>query len=97
MKKLSEFKGEQALEILADLIEPCSVIFTDEEVKKAWEEKSARVKLAKLILVKHKSECIDMLCALNEIEAEDFNFNAVEIITMLIQLFEDEELTAFFG
>ena len=31
--KLSEFKGEEALDVLADIFEPLSVIFTDDEVQ----------------------------------------------------------------
>ena len=35
MRKLSEIKGEEALDVLAEIIEPAAEIFTDENVKNA--------------------------------------------------------------
>lgn len=96
MKKLSEFKGEKALDVIADLIEPCSVIFTDQEIVDGWDDRKARIKLAKKILTKYKKECIDMLCVLNECTPDEFDLNAIQILQQIVEIFNDEELTAFF-
>ena len=47
MRKLSEIKGEEALDVLAEIIEPAAEIFTDENVKKALKSES-RIKAAKI-------------------------------------------------
>ena len=37
MRKLSEVKGEEALDVLADILEPIVTIINDEEVKAGFE------------------------------------------------------------
>ena len=41
MKKLSDYQGEEALELWADLIEPMSEILVDPEMKKVFESKKS--------------------------------------------------------
>ena len=35
--KLSEIKGEEALDVLADLIEPVAMMLTDDEIQKIYQ------------------------------------------------------------
>ena len=61
MKMLSDYKGEDALDILADIIEPLSVIFADEELQKLQKEQKAGKKIAPIAFIKpaiknHKEE-----------------------------------------
>lgn len=96
MKKLSDYKGEDALDLIADLIEPCVEIFGDKEIQSELENGQFTVKVVKKIFKKHKKELIEILAVLNEVEPSEFNYGAFEIINMAMQMLEDEELIDFF-
>ena len=53
MRKLSEIKGEEALDVLAEIIEPAAEIFTDENVKNALRGTT----LSALPVNSHKHKC----------------------------------------
>ena len=43
--KISDVKNEEALDLLADILEPASEIIADEEVKKAYKNKGNKLTL----------------------------------------------------
>lgn len=98
MKKLSEFKGDKALDVIADLIEPCADIFGDEEVQEAYNNKENRIKLARLVLKKHRKETIQILSLLSDKPTDEFeNVSIIDILKMVVTVFNDNELLDFFG
>lgn len=97
--KLSDYKGEDAIDVLADIIEPVGVIITDEEFKNLAKNKAGNLTMVKFILKKHKHEIIEILAALERKSYEEY----VETVTLLtlpqkiIELLNDKELSDFFG
>lgn len=63
MRKLSEIKGEEALDVLAEILLPIVEIAQDEEVKKGFETNVA--KCVSVALKKHKNAIIDIFVAIN--------------------------------
>ena len=63
--KLSEYKNEDALELLADLIEPVSVLMTDEQLKKMVTADAKKLDIARYLLKSHNKEIIAVLARLN--------------------------------
>jgi hypothetical protein len=53
--KLSEYKGEQALDMLADLIEPAATIMADKEIANAVRANLPRIKIVKAAIKNHKA------------------------------------------
>lgn len=96
--KLSEIKGEKALDMVADLIEPASKIMADEKVKKIYYSQP-RLKLVQYIIKKHKKSIIQILAILNEEDPKEY----VEKITLttlpliVIDLLNDEDLLQLFS
>ena len=86
MRKLSEIKGEEALDVLADMLVPITAIANDEEVREGFNTNVATC--ASVALKKHKDDVIDMLAALDgrsrEEMLEDIIF-ALDIICLIIQ------------
>lgn len=94
---LSEVRGEAALDLLADVMEPASVILDDEDVKNAFRTNTNRIKTAALVLKKHKKEMLQILAAVNMVPVEDYKPNPYEILKSTIDVLSDRGLTDFFG
>jgi hypothetical protein len=68
--RLSDFKGEEALDVLADIIEPMTFILADEEIQKMRKEAAEKkINMPYIIFVtpalrNHKPEIIQILARL---------------------------------
>ena len=97
MKKLSDYKGDDAIELWADLLDPLTVIFTDHDFRQTVQNnKSNKLLIAKTLLKNHKSEVVEIL---SKIDPEPINgLNIVtKLITLISEIGENEEVRAFFG
>ena len=63
MRKFTDIKGEEALDVLAEILGPITVIAQDEEVRKGFESNVAVC--ASVALKNHKEEVIDILTAID--------------------------------
>ena len=97
--KLSDFKGEKALDVLADIIEPIVEIATDEDVRNDIRADGGKLKVAKTILKKHKSAIIDILAALNGQTANEFaeSINILTLPMAIVEVLNDEMLMQAFA
>lgn len=95
MRKLSEIKGEEALDVLAEIIEPAAEIFTDENVKKALKSES-RIKAAKIILKDHKKAILALMAALEETPVEEYKPTLLALPALIIGVLNDPELQSLF-
>lgn len=90
MKMLSDYKGEDALDILADIIEPLSVIFADEELQKLQKEQKAGKKIAPIAFIKpaiknHKEEVLSILARIEDKPLEEYK-EEVNIMALPLQI-----------
>ncbi len=96
MKKLSEYKDEEALDILADLIEPVSAIFADEEIREIVNKnKGTRAKAVSIAIKRHKKEVISILATLDGVSAEEYHCNVLSLPMKLLEILNNKELTTF--
>lgn len=95
MKKLSDYKGEDAIELWADLVEPLAVILSDEEVSKAFQNKSI-LEIAKQILKTHAKESSEILLRIDPSELNGLNV-IVRFVDLLNELESNEDVKGFFG
>lgn len=93
--KLSDFKGEEAIEVLADIIEPISNIATDEQVKEAFRANS-KMKVAQAILRNHPKEIIEVLARLDNKTVEEYEVTLFTLPMKLLEILNDKELTSLF-
>jgi len=102
MKKLSEFKDEQAFDVLIEILEPAINLISDDRFKTALKgDKEKGIKPDKLNAVKvcleyHRDDIVTIMAVLNETPVEEFHYNILTLPTMLLQIFNDEELVDFF-
>lgn len=96
MKRLSDYKGDEAIELYADLLEPMSAIFTDDEIRELRKNKNVTtLKIATVALRNHPKEIEAILL---RIDPEPIN--GASIIKRLFVLLADigtvEGLESFF-
>ena len=93
MKKISEFKNEEAVDLLADIIDPCTIIVNDEEIRNEFTNN--KMSAIKLGLKRYKKEVIQILARLEDVPVEEYECTPVTIITKFVELFNDEEFNDF--
>ena len=93
MKRLSDYKGEAAIDLWADLLESASVIFTDPEVRKALDAPKAEI--AKNMLKLHRKEVCDMLLTIDKTPIDGLNI-LIRLVSLLNEISSDPDLADFF-
>lgn len=96
MKKLSDYKGDEAIELWADLIDPLTGILTDEEVRKVISSGKSKLEIAKVILKKHKSEALEIMLRVDPEPVDGLNI-VMRLIVLLADIGQNEEIKSFFG
>lgn len=94
--KLSEYKNEDALDLLADIIEPVSSILGDTEIAKATRDGEKKAKLIKLALKNHPSEIVEVLARMDGVPVEEYDANIAKMVGKLMEILNDKELLDFF-
>ena len=96
--KISEFKGERALEFLAEVAEYAETIFQDEQIRDVFSSAKENAQnprsgremsyffVAKLMCSMYKHETMEILTVLND-KAEDLN--PIEIIKSVAELLKE--------
>lgn len=93
--KLSEIKGEAAIEVIAQIIEPATEIMTDKEFVSVARQKNIP-KAASIALANHKRAVLTILAALDGEDPATYNPSLLSIPAKLLELFNDPELMSLF-
>ena len=95
--KLSDIKGEQAIEAMADLMEPLAMIFADEEIQKSVKNDEPKLMLVKKMLKGHKREVIQILAILDGEKPELYEVNLLTLPRKLLEVINDPEVQSLFS
>lgn len=87
--RISDFENEDALDLLADIIEPAAVIMSDKEVVKMQNAQKPALLLASYILKNHKKSAIEIVAALHKEDPKKVRFNAVTLLKDVVDLIGD--------
>ena len=92
--KLSEFKDDAALELIADIIEPATEILADHAIKDAFSRsKMAAIKVA---IKNHKGAIKEIIARLDGKTPEECHFTALSLPIKLLSMFNDPDLQQLF-
>lgn len=94
MRKLSEIYGDEAVDVLAELLDPAFVIMNDKEFRAIFENHEPVVNVARYIVKNYRSEAMHLLTVLSG--EEEYKPSVIGLIKDVASLFEDEELIDFF-
>lgn len=91
MRKLTEIKGEEALDVLAEILVPIVEIANDEEVREGMEKNVA--KCVSIALKKHKEEVMDILRA---IDGKEPDVDLLTLPVILMEVFSEPAVQSLF-
>ena len=100
--RISDYKGEKALYKLAEMLEPITVIMTDEEVRDNLRKKSGRMAAVKAMISKHAHAVIEIFGILDDVDmTKDYDKYAetVTLVTLpkrLLEILNDPDLMELF-
>lgn len=93
--RLSDYKGEKAIEVIADLIVPCTEILSDPEIRKSFES-DTRMILVKKILKLHGKSILEIMAILDGEDVETYSPSLVEIPKKLLKILNDPDVASLF-
>jgi len=93
--KLSDIRGDAALDALAELIEPATEIMGDPEVRKLYEAKKIP-KCAAYAIKNHKQAVKTVLAIMDGQDPETYNPTLLSLPLKLIELMNDPEIVSLF-
>ena len=96
MKKLSDYKDEEAFELWADILEPLSEILTDNGLKALVASKQSYMVITRSILKKHRKEAEKILLRIDPTPLNGLNL-VTRLLNLITELAEDDELKPFFN
>ncbi len=94
--KLSDYKGEDAIDLLADLLEPISKICTDEVLQKKVEAEEHQLKIVAYLLRSHKHEVIEIMARIDGVDPAEYKVSALTLPLKVIELLNDKEVAELF-
>lgn len=94
--KLSEYKNEDALDLLADLLEPTAKIFSDKELAEVVRNKGNKITACKVALKNNKKSILEILARLENVPVDKYECNIATVISKLLEIINDEVLADFF-
>lgn len=94
MRKLSDIKGEEALDVLAEILVPITTIANDEEVKSGFDTNVAMC--VSIALKKYKSEIMDILSAIDGKPKEELEINILTLPTTMMEILSEPAVQSLF-
>ena len=92
--KLSEYRGEEALNVLADLIEPAGEIMSDKEIGEVF--KQNRFKAIGLAIKNHKKAVMQILATMDGVPVDDYKCNVFSLPVKILEILNDPEMIQLF-
>lgn len=99
MRRLQDIKGEEALDVLADILEYVVMLTQNDKVREIVEGKGFRhVDSIKTLIKEGKNEIIHIMAVIDGKSYDEFleSFDLLTLPVMLYQTFNDEALQAVF-
>ena len=94
--KISDYKGADGIELLADILEPAVEIIGDKRVKEAVSGGASRLDIVKALLKDHSQSILAILARINGVSPEEYNPNIFELSKATLELVNDKEIIDFF-
>jgi len=94
--KLSDVKDEEALDLLANILDPLSVIMTDKDFVDIIRSGKPKLLAAKTAIKSHKKELIEVIAAMHEKSPEEYHFTVISLTRDVLDILNDPELQVVF-
>ena len=96
MKTLSDYKGNEAIELWSDLLEPITMILGDPEMAKELTANKAPLLKAQTILKKYAAETEKILLRIDPEPLDGLNI-IVRLTSIIVEVGQRDDVRAFFA
>ena len=100
IKNLADVKGDAALDLVADLIDPVTEIMSDPVVAAAYrgteKEPGSKAKAIKVAIKTHKKAITTILALMDEEDPKTYEPSAMVIPVRLLQILNDPDMNSLF-
>ena len=102
MRKLSEIKNEDALDVIAELLDPIAELSKDKEIMKpnideqGKKVRKSKLEIAQIAIKRHKGAVMKILATLDGEPLETYSVNLIQLPLKIYELLNDEDMVAFF-
>ena len=96
MKRLSDYKGEEAIDLWVDLLDLMSDILKDKKVAELVRSGKPKIELAKELLKLHKDAVVKVLLRIDDTPVDGLNI-ITRLVVVISEIGEDETVKSFFG
>lgn len=100
IKNLADVKGDAALDLVADLIDPVTEIMSDPAVAAAYrgteKEPGSKAKAIKVAIKTHKKAITTILALMDEEDPKTYEPSAMVIPVRLLQILNDPDMNSLF-
>lgn len=98
MKKLSDYKGDEAIDLFADIVEPLGRIFADKEIQELAKKKAKPIEYIKPALKNKKAELYQVMARLEGMEVEEYKktVNGLTFPAQVLTLVNDPTIRSLF-
>ena len=94
--RLSDIKGEAALDVFVNILDPASEIISDKEIYNAVQRNATKMELVKIAISNHKHAILEILAALDGKTVDEYEVNVLTLPKKLIEMLNDPELAVLF-
>lgn len=94
--RISEFENDEALDLLADIMDPISDIMGDKVVEGMVKAKKPTLLIAKYALKNYKKSVIEIVALLNKTTPDKVRFNVIGFLKDIVDLITDLEGVGLF-
>ena len=94
--RLSDFENEDALDLLADIIEPMSEIMSDQNIVKTYKSGKPMMFTVAEILRTHKQSTIEIVAAMHKEKPEKIKFNVITLTKDILDILNDTQIQQVF-
>lgn len=95
MKKILEYEGDEALDVVVDMMAAIVPLMRDEEVLEGWKENV--MKGFQVARKKHPKEFKDFLACYCRVEPDELDCSPVNVINMIGGIVSDKVIMSFFS
>lgn len=94
--KLSDYKGEDAIDLLADLLTPITNIYNDVDFREAVKEKKTNLEIVQLLLKSHKKDVLLMMALIDQEDPESYEPSIFGLPYKLMEIMNMPEVAMLF-
>ena len=96
MKNLTDYHGDEAIELWADLLDPLAAIISDDKIQKVIRSGKSRMVIAQTILKQHKKEASEILTRIDPTPIDGLNI-VTRLISLITDIGKNDEIKSFFA